>query len=195
VDDRATFESLLSIAVFAVPVAVFITLLVLLARRHHRRAFPPLPQEKHPVYRVTQAPAPVAQPLAAPFRTVEAEANSEIAKRIDAATAAGQKSLLAALYLDLARGLEKLGNAEERLQALRSAAGYGSLHGSRATHAAARLELAEVAYVAGDLTSACEQWQLARTAYLEDGQQEQHARVEKRMQENGCPTDWVLTDF
>jgi len=57
------------------------------------------------------------------------------------------------------------------------------------------LELAEAAYLAGDLTTACEQWQLARTAYLEDGQMERHASIEKRMRANGCPTDWVLTDF
>ena len=47
----------------------------------------------------------------------------------------------------------------------------------------------------GDLTSACEQWQIARTAYLESGDTDQHARIEKRMRDNGCPTDWVLTDF
>jgi hypothetical protein len=57
------------------------------------------------------------------------------------------------------------------------------------------MQLAEAAYISGDLTSACEHWHLARGAYLASGQIEEHARVEKRMRDNGCPTDWVLTDF
>jgi hypothetical protein len=81
------------------------------------------------------------------------------------------------------------------MSALRSAAGYGSLHGPPSAHGAARLALGEAAHLAGDLTSACEQWQMARTAFLEGGDTEQHDRIEKRMRENGCPTDWVLTDF
>ena len=81
------------------------------------------------------------------------------------------------------------------MEALRAAAGCGALHGPRSAHAEARLQLGEAAYATGDLASACEQWQLARTAFLADGQKEQHARVEKRMRDNGCPTDWVLTDF
>jgi hypothetical protein len=81
------------------------------------------------------------------------------------------------------------------MTALRSAAGYASLHGPLGCHAAARLQLAEAAYSAGDLTSACEQWQMARGAFLEDGQMDEHARIDRRMRDNGCPTDWVLTDF
>jgi tetratricopeptide (TPR) repeat protein len=156
---------------------------------------PPPGQEARAPDRARPEAAPVAQPTVTQPPTVEVKGVPEIVKRIDAAIAAGQNSALAALYLDLAHGYEKLGNVEARLSALRSAAGCGSLHGPRSCHAAARLELAEIAYAAGDLTSACEQWQLARIAFLEDDQTEQFARVEKRMRENGCPTDWVLTDF
>lgn len=128
-------------------------------------------------------------------RLLEAEPPGAIVRKIETAIAEGQKTSLAKLQLDLARAYERQGNVEARMAALRSAAGYGALHGPPSVHAAARLALGEAAYGAGDLTSACEQWQMARTAFLEAGDAEQHDRVEKRMRENGCPTDWVLTDF
>jgi hypothetical protein len=120
---------------------------------------------------------------------------AETSKRIEAVTADGDNGTLAALYLDLARCHGLAGDEASRLSALRSAATHGSQYGPHAAHAEARIELAESAFRAGDLTSACEQWQMARMALLRDGQTERHASVEKRMRENGCPTDWVLTGF
>jgi hypothetical protein len=120
---------------------------------------------------------------------------AETSKRIEAATADGNNGALATLYLDLARSHGLAGDEASRLSALRSAATHGSQYGPHAAHAEARLELAEIAFRAGDLTSACEQWQMARMALLKDGQTERHASIEKRMRENGCPTDWVLTGF
>jgi hypothetical protein len=190
VSDQATLEALLRGAILAVPVAVLFALLVLLAHRARRR--------RDRIAIAVQSPAaPVLaeQPPREPTAREIAVQMGEISKRIDGELASGNKGALAALYLDLAHHHQKLGDEKSRMSALRSAAGYGSLHGPRAAHAAARLELAEVAYLSGDLTSACEQWQLARTAYLEDGEKELYARVEKRMRDNGCPTDWVLTDF
>ena len=115
--------------------------------------------------------------------------------QINDATASSSKTALAPLYLELARLHRAAGNETASLAALRSAAGLSAQHGPRAAHAEARLELAEAAFKSGDLTGACEQWQMARTALHEDGQKDAHARVEKRMRDNGCPTDWVLTDF
>jgi hypothetical protein len=120
---------------------------------------------------------------------------AETSKRIEAATAEGDNGALAALYLDLARAHGLAGDEASRLSALRSAATHGSQYGPHAAHAEARIELAESAFRSGDLTSACEQWQIARMALLKDGQSERHASIEKRMRENGCPTDWVLTGF
>ena len=87
------------------------------------------------------------------------------------------------------------GNEAARMTALRSAAGLAAQHGPRAAHADARLQLAEVAYLSGDLTSACEHWQIARTTLLDDGQKEASSKIDQRMRDTGCPTDWVLTDF
>jgi hypothetical protein len=180
VNERAIFEMLPSAAIYAIPIAVGAMLAILVLRGWLiRRSV----RTKDRVAR--------AYSRGAPEDDVET-----IARRIGrAASASGDKSELAPLYLALAREHEKRGDEEARMSALRSAAGCGALHGSEAAHAAARMQLAEAAYASGDLTSACEHWHLARGAYLACGQMDEHARVEKRMRDNGCPTDWVLTDF
>ncbi len=189
---------------------MFITLVILLARRARRRGKDSgttmSATDGGAVHILSRPDALDGEPEASPPPSavqIGAEAGTvdetltvdEIGKRIDRAVAAGDRLALSGLYLALARAHHRGGDGAARMQALRSAAGYGALHGPRAAHAAARLELAEVAYDAGDLTSACEQWQLARSAFLEDGATAEHAAVDKRMRDNGCPTDWVLTDF
>ena len=111
------------------------------------------------------------------------------------AAATAPKTELAPLYLELAKHCRSAGDEAAFMAALRSAAGYGALHGPRAAHAAARIELAEVALNSGDAIGACEQWQIARLVLHEEGLKDAYHRIDKRMRENGCPTDWVLTDF
>ncbi|SFV31999.1 hypothetical protein [Hyphomicrobium facile] len=196
--DKATLETLLSAAVFLIPIAVLFTLILLLSRRRRRSAQSPAAQPREPSAEPPQAeplhalsPDQHAQtPPPAPVESVET-----ILEKIETALVRGEKTALSGLYYELAAGHARLGKAEARMAALRSAAGYGALHGPPGAHAAARLALGEAAHSAGDLTTACEQWQMARTAYLQAGEAEHHARIEKRMRENGCPTDWVLTDF
>lgn len=178
-NERAIIEMLPSAAIYAIPIAVVATLAMLVFRGWIiRRSV----RTKDRVARAYSANAPEGD--------VEA-----IAARIDRASASADKSELAPLYLALAREHEKRGDEEARMAALRSAAGCGALHGPEAAHGAARMQLAEAAYASGDLTSACEHWHLARGAYFASGQMDEYARVEKRMRDNGCPTDWVLTDF
>ena len=62
-------------------------------------------------------------------------------------------------------------------------------------HALSRLELADAALNAGDPITACEHWQMARMAFLDAGMKADGDRIDHRMRANGCPTDWVLTDF
>ncbi|WP_045836020.1 hypothetical protein [Hyphomicrobium sp. 99] len=193
--DKATLETLLNAAVVAIPFTLLLTLIALFLARRSKR-----PNERSS--RLSPSPLPVAAPIT-PSSPNEATAEpppriediETLHSKIELALARGDKTALSGLYYDLALGYEHLGNADARMSALRSAAGYGSLHGPDAAHAAARLALGEAAQRAGDLTSACEQWQMARTAFLQAGETDQHERVEKRMRENGCPTDWVLTDF
>lgn len=198
--DKATLETLLSAAIFVIPIAVLLTLILLLSRRRRPGAqsltAPPRepssePLQAHqPLHAFSPAPQPQTPPPPAPVESVET-----ILEKIETALARGEKTALSGLYYELAAGHARLGKAEARMAALRSAAGYGALHGPPGAHAAARLALGEAAHSAGDLTTACEQWQMARTAYLQAGEAEHHAEIEKRMRENGCPTDWVLTDF
>jgi hypothetical protein len=124
-----------------------------------------------------------------------ASSPKRIRARIAAAEANRETQTLASLYLELARAEGAAGNGTAELQALRSAAGLGALHGPKTTHAAARLALAEIAVRSGDMTTACEHWQIARIAYSEAGAVAQSDSIDKLMRENGCPTDWVLTDF
>jgi tetratricopeptide (TPR) repeat protein len=193
VDDPMTINALVRDAALALPLAVLALLLILLVRRIRAKA---AARRRDRVARVLD---PSAAEVAAPSDETPprdfAKDARDIATRIEAALAAGNMKPLAGLYLELALCHAKLGDEASRMSALRSAAAHGAQHGPHASHAAARFELAEAAYRLDDLTTACEQWQLARTAYLEDGQMERHASIEKRMRANGCPTDWVLTDF
>lgn len=140
------------------------------------------------------APLNVNQPPAAAAAGV-APSPSSIVDKITAAEASNRTAELAPLYLELARAYEALGRADEALKALRSCAGVGAMHGPPLVHAQSRVELAEAAFKAGDLTGACEQWQIAKATFHDHGQQEAHALVDKRMRDTGCPTDWVLTEF
>lgn len=111
------------------------------------------------------------------------------------AEAAGQVQRLPGLFLSLAewhmlRG-EKAAAAELLRKSVRSATGDDL----KETRAKGRVALGDIAHAEGDLATACEHWQIARSLYRELGIAGQHDEVDERMQRNGCPTDWVLTDF
>lgn len=62
-------------------------------------------------------------------------------------------------------------------------------------HAQARIELADLARSEGDMTSACEHWQMAKLMFHETGRRVDQERMADLMRQNHCPTDWVLTNF
>jgi hypothetical protein len=62
-------------------------------------------------------------------------------------------------------------------------------------HAEARIELAELALADGDLTSACEHWQMAKLMFHESGRRADQERMADVMRLHRCPTDWILTNF
>jgi len=102
---------------------------------------------------------------------------------------------LARLYLAEAKEQHAAGlsdAAAERLRASIRAAAEGKEKG---VEAEARLELADMAREAGDLTTACEHWQIARSLFREAGRKPELAETETLMRRHGCPTDWVLNDF
>ena len=197
-------EALLRALILVIP-AMLLLLLVFLALRRvrvrgHAKSNQPLKAFDLPASNETPAHSRATDnkadhtpmELLAPAldRTVSA-----LEARIKAAEAKGETSILARLYIELGRSRRDAGLDKEALTALRSAAGISAKHGPKSAHAAARMELAEAAYRAGDLTTACEHWQLARAALQDDGQVKASAHVDKLMRDHGCPTDWVLTDF
>lgn len=138
---------------------------------------------------VSRAGAGVAAAGASPRPRQELEA--AIAK----AEARGDEAAAAALYLEAARGRAGAGERVEAAELLRRAIRIAARLGLKEIHAGARLEIGDLARADGDLTTACEHWQIARGLYFDTGAEEKFQRIEERMRSSGCPTDWVLNDF
>lgn len=167
----------------------------------------PVPASPAPVSAAPVSPPPIASVAVPPVAGPEPQAATavtpptvpagvdDLKAKLNEKLANAPKDGLAPLYLELAQACRSVGDEAGCLAALRSAAGVGAQHGPRAAHAEARIALAEAAYNGGDLHGACEQWQMARMALFEDGQKDAYKRIDKRMLQHGCPTDWVLTDF
>ncbi|AHB50271.1 hypothetical protein W911_12725 [Hyphomicrobium nitrativorans NL23] len=102
---------------------------------------------------------------------------------------------LPALYLALGQEEIARGEAEDGAGHLRSCIRHAARSRNAAVEAEARLELAELAREAGDLTTACEHWQIARSLFHKLARTHDVSVTEDRMRHHGCPTDWVLTDF
>jgi tetratricopeptide (TPR) repeat protein len=111
------------------------------------------------------------------------------------AEAAGQTQRLPGLYLSLAQWRRDLGETDAAEDLLRKSIRAAASAGLKETHAKARVALGDIAQAKGDPATACEHWQIARGLFHELKRQGEHDAVDARMQRNGCPTDWVLTDF
>ncbi len=114
---------------------------------------------------------------------------------VERAQAKGDESELADLHLALGREKLAAGRVEEAADQLRKSIRVASRIGKKETHAEARLELAEIARAEGDLTTACEHWQIARGLFTDVKHAKGRDKADTLMREHGCPTDWVLNDF
>jgi Tfp pilus assembly protein PilF len=114
---------------------------------------------------------------------------------VERAQAKGDESELADLHLALAREKLSARRVQEAGDQLRKSIRIASRIGNKKTHAEARLELAEIARAEGDLTTACEHWQIARALFSDLSHAKGRDKAETLMREHGCPTDWVLNDF
>lgn len=207
-DAVSSAEHLLRFAILSIPVLVLLVLFFLLRSNATvtRRDQPPAVEDDALSATSSQAAAQAgrdtlgimgaAPPLAGEAASADAaSALDELEAQLAGAEQAGEPVALAHIYLALGRARIRAGVESQALDALRSCAGLAALHKAGKLHAEARIELAEAAYRAGDLTSACEHWQMARMAFLDDGLKADGDRIDRRMRANGCPTDWVLTDF
>ena len=197
--DVSAPEAMLRVLVLSIPVFILATLAVLARSKWRRRGsrgdprmgIASIPEQSHTSHSNDQKAEPETMLTDPLVDTLE----RNIEDRIRAAEANRQTSELAALYLELGRQRQAENRPKEAIAALGSAAAVAAKFGPKSVHAEARLELAEWAYKTGDLTTACEHWQIARSALQDDGQTKASARIDQIMRENGCPTDWVLTDF
>ncbi len=184
---------------------LFLPLLVLLAVILRQRR-PRKPQNKSPVESAAlraigdssvQSGDAISENAAAASSAFQLERPATIDwnARIQVAEAAGDNAALAGLYLSLAK--EEIGSGRTSTAAdhLRTSVRLAAKPRNPAIIAEARLELAELARAAGDLTTACEHWQIARSLFRELTKKSELEETERLMQRHGCPTDWVLNDF
>jgi hypothetical protein len=150
-----------------------------------------------------QAPpaAPATDEAQAPWANVDQNARngSAISARESELQEAEQRfddAAVARLSLQLARDL-MAGNTPsfDAQTHLRRAIILAARLKDDETHAAARLELGDLMEAEGDLTSACEHWQIARQIFWDKSAKSELADIDRRMTANGCPTDWFLNEF
>lgn len=139
-----------------------------------------------------QAPPPPPPPAAAPVQKPDADT---LATRIAKAEARSADADLPPLYLDMARIQISRRQTKDGAELLRKCIRIAAKLGQKSVHAGARLELGDLVREEGDLTTACEHWQIARGLFYELKQENELAGTEQRMRQHGCPTDWVLNDF
>jgi hypothetical protein len=136
---------------------------------------------------------PPPTPLATPVS--EADQEGALLLAIAAAKAADDDAVLSGSSVELARLLIARSARQEAAQHLHSAVVAARRSNLPAVHASARIELAELAFRDGDLTSACEHWQMAKLMFHETGRRADRDRMADVMRQHRCPTDWVLTNF
>ncbi len=203
--DVASYELVLRYSILALPVLGLLVLLFLLHSRVQQRHEARDQDSPNADERADNGPhnvlsAPPLGPGASTGATsglklYGGETVEQLEDRLADAEQMGQPIALAMIYLALGRARIANDEVPAGLDALRSAAGLAAMHKHAALHAECRLDLAEVAYEAGDPITACEHWQMARMAFLEAGMRSEGDKIDRRMKANGCPTDWVLTDF
>ena len=135
-----------------------------------------------------------AKDAAAPASPAPVDARA-LAAALERAEETNDKTRLASLHLALARAHLADGRRREAADSLRRSIVVASEAGQHESHALARLELGDLALADGDLTSACEHWQIARSLFQSLQQASRCAETEARMKETRCPTDWVLNEF
>jgi hypothetical protein len=167
------------VLVGVVMVALLIAIIALGIRRRRRRSFEERQAAAEPAPGAKLSPLDAAALMAA---VAEAEGSGQIRR-------------LPGLYLSLARWRLDSGETGVAEDLLRKSIRGATAADLKDTHAKARVALGDIAHAGGDLATACEHWQIARALFRELRQSREHDAVDARMQRNGCPTDWVLTDF
>ncbi len=174
-------------------IALLATLIGLVIRSRARRRRQSVLAAALPLTTEPQAQAP--EP--APVQHAEAAAIDAGALRaaVKEAEAEGNSQRLPGLYFSLAQMHIGEGDTRAAGDMLRQSIRAATTAGTKDTHAKARVALGDLSQASGDPVTACEHWQIARKLFHEIGQKVEFDAVDARMLRNGCPSDWVLTDF
>ncbi|MBI1384309.1 MAG: hypothetical protein GC150_05315 [Rhizobiales bacterium] len=132
---------------------------------------------------------PDEQPLPARTKAQHAETALERAERL------GDSPTLARLLIEQGEEYLAGGQLVPARDALQRALVVCHALRDPELEALARLNLGDLAERDGDLTSACEHWQLARRLFSGAGRPDAERIADARMRRVQCPTDWVLDDF
>jgi hypothetical protein len=144
----------------------------------------------HPEVKEDPVPLTVAARPPAPTDREE-----QLVLAIAKAKAVNDDAGLSGHSLELARLLIARSASQQAALQLQSAVIAARRSNLPALHAEARIELAELAIRDGDLTSACEHWQMAKLMFHETNRRPDRDRIADLMRQHRCPTDWVLTNF
>lgn len=150
------------------------------------------------------APAPpmpaVPEEAAAPephesAAVAEVESEGQLVQALQDAEAGGEPLDVSRAALHLARWQLKNGGRPQAEALLLRTVMIATRGKFAAEHAEARIELAELSRVDGDMTTACEHWQMAKQLFHDLDRREDTLRMADHMRLNRCPSDWILTGF
>jgi tetratricopeptide (TPR) repeat protein len=199
----AEITGLAAWVVLALPFAALAAAIALALRKHgprggENRASAPRGRYGAPL---SERPLPAQAPISdaagkeRPQARDAGRGSGGLASALERAEASGDESELADLHLRSAREKLAAGRVGEAADHLRRSIRVAARIGKKKAHAEARLELAEIARAEGDLTTACEHWQIARGLFCDLKHARELEKTETLMRQHGCPTDWVLNDF
>jgi hypothetical protein len=123
------------------------------------------------------------------------EQEDNLSAAIEAAKSARDDSQISRNSVELARLLLARSARPQASVLLQSAVMSARRAKLPVVHAEARVQLAELALADGDLTSACEHWQMAKLMFHEMGRRADQERMADLMRTHRCPSDWILTNF
>jgi tetratricopeptide (TPR) repeat protein len=190
----------------SLPLVLLMIVAIRVARQGRDQTRTPQPRPAAPdmvrAYGSSVEPSPAAPltppPLPAQVATLfddTAARRAQLIAQVAGAEAAGTGHALPQLYLALARLELASGAGSEAVEYLRKCVLLSASLNLPVEHAAARLELGDIARQTGDTTTACEHWQIARSLFQDAGRASDRDAATARMQRNGCPSDWVLNQF
>jgi len=134
-------------------------------------------------------------PLPETLATLELPDAETVEAEIAEASRIGDKLELATLYLQQGLSQREAGDELRSADTIRKCVMLAMQIKDARLHAMGRLELGDIAAGQGDLTTACEHWQMAKKMYFEAELNADSDVADRRMLAHGCPTEWVLTDF